>query len=55
MSLSYSFCKQSNKVYPPFSPYIKKSAKSDSSVREEDQGTRKPRERQKTNEMRDCA
>jgi hypothetical protein len=33
----------------------KKSAKSDSPVREENQGTRKPREQQKTNEMCDCA
>ncbi len=33
----------------------KKSAKSDSAVREENQGTRKPREQQKTNEMHDCA
>jgi hypothetical protein len=38
------------------SPCIhKKSAKSESAVREDNQGTRKPRERQKTNEMRDCA
>ncbi len=57
MSASCSFCKKSNKVHPPSSPYIdQKSAKSNSAVREEDQGKRKPRERQKkTNKMRDCA
>jgi hypothetical protein len=38
------------------SPCIhKKSANSESAVREDNQGTRKTRERQKTNEMRDCA
>jgi hypothetical protein len=57
MSVSYSFCRQSIKVHPPSSPYITQKIRqiSDSAVREEDQGTRTPREQQKTNEMRDCA
>ncbi len=39
----------------PYSTQHKKSAESDSAVREENQGTRKPREQQKTNKMHDCA
>jgi hypothetical protein len=46
--VGYNFCKQTNKVHPPSSPYItQKSTKSDSAVGEENQGKR--------NEMRDCA
>jgi hypothetical protein len=56
MSVRYSFCKQTIKVRPPSSPYITKNIRQILfSCKGENQETRKPREQQKTNEMRDCA
>jgi hypothetical protein len=56
MSVRYSFSKQTIKVHPPSSQYITQKIRQILfSCKGENQSTRKPREQQKTNEMRDCA
>jgi hypothetical protein len=56
MSVRYSFCKQTIKAHPPSSPYITQKIRQILfSCKGENQGTRKPKEQQKTNEMRDSA
>ncbi len=56
--MRYSFFKQTNNVTPPPLFSIHNTQNPPNlflSIRDENQGTRKPRELQKTNEMRDCA